>query len=140
MLKDQRKGITFGEFWTQFKLNLSTSWKILFSLCYVFIATFIVFPGVFFDSNWSIVPKSSWYTIISILTFNILDTTGRKLGGMYMISPGKVIAGSLLRTIFVIIEILIVVDKDNSGLFFEADWFKIVNLALFSISNGYIST
>ena len=57
-----------------------------------------------------------------------------------MISPGKVIAGSLLRTIFVIIAILIAVDDKESGMFFEADWFKIVNLVLFSISNGYIST
>ena len=74
------------------------------------------------------------------MTFNILDTTGRKLGGMYMISPGKVIAGSLLRTIFVIIALLIAIDGKKSGLFFEADWFKIANLVLFSISNGYIST
>jgi hypothetical protein len=107
----------------------------------VFIATFIVFPAVFFDSFWTFVPKDEWYTIITILTFNILDTAGRKLGGMYMISSGKVITGSFLRTIFVIIAILIVIDGDKkSGIFFEADWFKIINLILFSISNGYVST
>ena len=58
-----------------------------------------------------------------------------------MISSGKVIAGSFLRSIFVILVILIALDGgDSKQWFFEADWFKITNLVLFSISNGYIST
>jgi len=57
-----------------------------------------------------------------------------------MMSTRNVIAGSLLRTIFVMIALLIANDDDKSTYFFESDWFKITNLVLFSISNGYIST
>ena len=124
-------------------MNLSTSYHVLFSLCWVFIATFIVFPGIFFDSYWSFLNKESlfpWYIQITILTFNVCDTIGRKLGGMYMLSTGKVIAGSVLRSIFVLLVILIALDDKHDTYFFEADWFKIVNLILFSITNGYIST
>jgi hypothetical protein len=57
-----------------------------------------------------------------------------------MLSTGKVIAGSVLRSIFVLLVILIALDDKHDTYFFEADWFKIVNLILFSITNGYIST
>lgn len=124
-------------------MNLSGSYHVLFSLCWVFIATFIVFPAIFFDSHWAFFNEGKfipWYILISILTFNICDTIGRKLGGTFMLSTGKVIAGSFLRTIFVLLALLIALDDKHDKYFFEADWFKILNLILFSISNGYIST
>jgi len=124
-------------------MNLSTSWQILFSLGYIFIVTFIVFPGVFFNSYWSFLDNKTqrgWYNISIITIFNVCDTIGRKLGGKYMISSGKVIAGSLLRTVFVFTTIMIVIYDSEPTYFFEQDWFKIINLILFALSNGYIST
>ena len=103
-------------------MNLSTSYHILFSLCYVFIATFVVFPGVFFDSYWSFLDDKKelkWYTLITILIFNVCDTIGRKLGGKFMLSTGKVISGSFLRTILIMIVILIAIDDAHSTYFFE---------------------
>tara|TARA_B110000285_G_C15080032_1_gene592957 strand:- start:228 stop:611 length:384 start_codon:yes stop_codon:yes gene_type:complete len=127
-------------------MNLSTSYHVLFSLCWVFISTFLVFAGVFFDSYWSFLSDKSktsndqaWYNLSVILTFNVCDTIGRKLGGIIMLSTRKVIAGSILRSIFVVITIIICVGYDTDN-FYEADWFKITNLVLFSITNGYIST
>jgi hypothetical protein len=127
-------------------MNLSTSYHVLFSLCWVFIATFLVFAGIFFDSYWSFLDDKSanstdkaWYNLSIILTFNVCDTIGRKLGSIIMLSTRKVILGSIFRTIFVVIALVICVDYDKDY-FFETDWFKIANLVLFSISNGYVST
>ena len=78
-------------------MNLSTSYHVLFSLCFVFIATFIVFPAIFFDSYWSFLDTKGghpWYIIIFIFTFNVCDTIGRKLGGSFMLSTKKVIVGA----------------------------------------------
>jgi hypothetical protein len=45
------------------------------------------------------------------------------------------------RTIFIVTSFLIVYDVSPSWLFGEnADWFKLTNMALFALTNGYIGT
>lgn len=46
---------------------------------------------------------------------------------------------SLMRTIFVVTFLLVSFDVAPAWLF-PADWFIIVNLVLFSITNGYVGT
>lgn len=46
---------------------------------------------------------------------------------------------STMRTLFIATFLLIAFDVAPSALF-SSDWFFITNLALFSISNGYVST
>jgi len=48
---------------------------------------------------------------------------------------------SLLRTLFIVTSILIAFDVPPVWLFgVNADWFKIINMMLFSFSNGWVST
>ena len=56
-----------------------------------------------------------------------------------MTTSKVVIFGSLARSIFIVTTILIALN-DGKGGFIENDGFKLINMVLFSISNGYIST
>jgi predicted MFS family arabinose efflux permease len=76
-----------------------------------------------------------------VLIFNILDTVGRFLGGAYMLKDSLTIVLAYSRSIFIVTFLLIAFNIAPSWLFGkEADWFKIINMALFSFSNGYLST
>jgi hypothetical protein len=71
-------------------------------------ATFIIFPGTFYISNFKMLDgiedeeeRASWYSIIIILLFNVFDTVGRFMGGKFHL-PGKtIITMSILRIVFV---------------------------------------
>ena len=136
----------FDAFWHQFKINFRSAWKIIMSLYFVFFITFVVFPGAFLDSHFKMMnnigdTEFSWYSITIITTFNVCDTIGRKLGGIVMIKPRTIYISSLLRTIFIITTIIIAnYDQNGKVKFMENDFFRIANLVLFSISNGYVST
>ena len=138
---------------------MSDAWKPLLSIWFVFFVTFIIFPGVFYDSHFNIMSnigqtQFTWFTLSIILAFNILDTIGRKLGGyigakvegnfskraqagIYLMSIG--------RLLFVVIAILIAMKEPNyrengQDKIIESDAIKIANLLLFSITNGLVST
>ena len=110
----------------------------------VFVFTFIVFPGAFFDSHLrfmdSMKDEFTWYSQISITLFNILDTIGRNLGGKVRVSPKCTYFLSISRGLTVVFAIWIVILGDDSSIFITQDWFKVLNIALFSISNGFVST
>lgn len=76
-----------------------------------------------------------------VMIFNVLDTVGRYLGGYLMIGDKITIILTYARVIFIVTFLLIAFNVPPSWLFgHDADWFKIINLALFSFSNGYLST
>ena len=129
----------------QLKDNLSYAWKILFSLMYVFVATFVVFPGCFFAERVKFLlnnqgQDSGFKIIIFILTFNVFDTLGRKLAGSIHLSSRIIMIGSIARTIFIPSTILLAMKQDDDIFLFETDAFRFINLILFSLTNGYIST
>ena len=68
-----------------------------------------------------------------------MDTIGRYSGGVpsLILSNMAIKIFSGIRTFFFVIFCLIAFDVAP---FFSYDWFIILNLALFSISNGYVST
>ena len=141
-----KKQHSCGEFCKQFTKNFKSAWKVLMSLGYVFVVTLTVFPGTFFTSHFTFMDGMStqgaeftWYTLIVILTFNILDTVGRKMGGMMEVPSGVVYTLSLIRTAFVVSTIMIAQKEGVSG-FANSDAFKIINLILFAWSNGFVST
>ena len=63
------------------------------------------------------------------------------MGGVpcLLLSNRTIKISSALRTIFLVTFLLISFDCPPAGLF-SADWFVVLNLALFSITNGYVST
>lgn len=73
------------------------------------------------------------------LVFNIMDTVGRYLAGKKILSCNTTITLALVRTIFFVTTLLTALHSDP-GVIFRADWFRLLNLFLFSLSNGYIST
>lgn len=135
---------TCAEFAKQFKANFTKAWKILMSLWLVFVVTFVIFPGVFFLSHFKFMGKLdqtefTWYSLTIILLFNVLDTIGRKLGGMAKVSATVVYILSIARFVFICTTILIATRENNGGVL-DSDSFKMINAILFSFSNGFVST
>ena len=114
----------------------------------VFVVTFIVFPNVFFAFKYFdfLGKGSDWFNLTIILSFNIFDTIGRKMGGlkMFNLSMGTVPLLALSRIIFLPLSYYIAIsnkdDNGNNNGIAHSDWFKILSLTLFSFSNGYVST
>lgn len=126
------------------KDNMSYAWKILFSLMFVFITTFVVFPGSFFVEDVKFLEKNdtlnSYKILIFILTFNIFDTVGRKLAGSFHLNAKIIMVGAFVRVLFIPSTVLLGLKNKESIFIFETDTYRFANLILFSISNGYIST
>jgi len=56
----------------------------------VFFVSLIVFPGALLSTNFGFLDiiedeklRGTWYNLIVILSFNVFDTIGRKIGGPY---------------------------------------------------------
>ena len=79
--------------------------------------------------------------MISVIIFNSCDTAGRYIGASPCADLRRktVIFMSAFRTLFILTFLLIAFEVSPAGLF-QADWFKILNYALFSYTNGYTST
>ena len=137
--------LSLKDFMLQAKNNFMATEGLLFSLGYVFILTFICFPGLSDDSHFNFLSniknEANWYNLLCISIFNGFDLTGRYIGGMRCadVSRKCVIIMSAIRTLFVVTFMLIAFEVAPAALF-GADWFKLINLALFSITNGYTST
>ena len=123
---------------------MASAWHILLSLMWVFIVTFVVFPGAFFDSHFNFMDNSSneftWYSLSIILTFNVMDTVGRKLGGLVKVPTPIVHALSLARSLFIVTTILIALSDKDEDKTIENDGLKIANMVLFAVTNGFTST
>lgn len=128
-----------AEFCREFKVIVASAWPVLSSLFFVFIVTFIIFPGAFFDEHFEMTDSFTNVTLIIILVFNVMDTVGRKFGSMVNLPDGVVYMLSLLRLALVVLTIVIVKDDGDSNAI-EKDAVKMLNLALFAFTNGFVST
>ena len=133
------------KYFAQAMVNFRSTDGLLWALVYVFVLTFICYPGLATDDTIKFMENvnnyASWHVLFIQATFNLLDTIGRYMGGVPCLilrnTTIKISAG--LRTLFIATFCLISFDVAPSGLF-SADWFVILNLALFSVTNGYVST
>ena len=118
---------------------------LLWALVYVFVLTFICYPGLASDDTIKFMQSMnnyvSWHFLFIQAIFNFMDTIGRYMGGVscLILNNSLIKILSITRTIFIITFVLISFDVSPASVF-SADWFIIINLALFSISNGYVST
>ena len=118
---------------------------LLIALCYVFILTFICFPGLTDDTHFGFLAhvknEANWYNLLCLIIFNSCDLTGRYIGGSACADlPRKAVLWmGYLRTIFLVTFLLIAFEVAPVWLF-QADWFKVINFALFAFTNGYTST
>lgn len=83
----------------------------------------------------------SWFNLLILSTFNLFDSIGRYMGGVscLLLKNSTIKIGSLLRLVFLATCLFIAFDVPPTAVF-STDWFIMLNLALFSVSNGYIST
>ena len=111
----------------------------------VFTFTFIVFPGVALETNLDFLAgtgnqEKSWFALVVPTVFNIGDTVSRITANKTALFSGnQVWLPILLRAVFIFTMLMIAFDQSPDWLF-GSDWFKIINLFLFSVTNGYLST
>ena len=125
--------------------NFKATEGLLIALAYVFVLTFICFPGLSDDTHFtflhSLKNEANWYNLLCLTIFNTFDLIGRSIGGMQCadMSRKSVLTMGWIRTLFVVTFMLIAFEVAPSWLF-GADWFKVLNFAIFSFTNGYTST
>ena len=137
---------SLSKYFKQAMVNFKMTDGLLWALMYVFVLTFICYPGLastdtinFLKSTFNSPDKyNSWHIIFIQLIFNLLDTVGRYSGGVscLMLSNMVIKIFASARTLFFVTFCLVSFDVSP---FFD-DWFIILNLILFSITNGYVST
>lgn len=127
------------------KKNFSKTDGLLYAMLYVYIVTFIVFPGVatkyvlkFFDSFSN---AFSWSFVFILTVYSIFDSIGRKLGSIekFDVDPLGIKIMSLSRTFFILTFMFIAFNLHPTFVF-HSSVFIILNLILFSFSHGYIQT
>ena len=111
---------------------------------FVFINTFIVYPGVSYKTSFDFLKNNksatTWFVVIMSLLFSVFDTIGRYWAEHYQIlKQKKIIILNLLRSAFILTFILIA-KTDTPAWLIGSDWFKIVNMSLFAFTNGYWGT
>ena len=88
--------------------------------------------------------KEGWSALLVIFTFNLFDGIGRVVSDnpRFFMNDRLVLILLYSRAIFIVTFILSVSkDVGPSWLFGEnSDWFKVLNMVIFSFSNGYIAT
>lgn len=118
---------------------------LLYALLFVFIVTFTVFPGVTDHSYLNfILPLNNdvgWFNLFMTTVFNVMDTVGRKMGGLKQFDlKGPTIKILSIARILFIVTFLLVAFEVGPAWLFNSTWFKIVDMSAFAFTNGYVST
>eukprot|EP01022_Parablepharisma_sp_SALTPOND_P013368 TRINITY_DN1784_c0_g1_i2.p1 TRINITY_DN1784_c0_g1~~TRINITY_DN1784_c0_g1_i2.p1 ORF type:complete len:424 (+),score=4.57 TRINITY_DN1784_c0_g1_i2:184-1455(+) len=102
------------------------------------VCTLMVFPGVVIAQPLTSLP-SQWSIPMIVFIFNVFDITGNYIAGwLRLISRGNVIWATLARVISPVLICLIGYETFNG--FFVAEWWIIVNVILFALTNGLLIT
>ena len=114
-------------------------------MLFIFLVTFTVFPGVTDHSYLTFMlglqNDLGWFNLFMTTVFNVMDTVGRKMGGLktFDLEGVTIKILSIARVIFVATFLLVAFEVGPSWLF-QSSWFKIFNMMAFAFTNGYIST
>jgi len=118
---------------------------LLSALCYVFLLTFLVFPGLSTAVPLSFLSGKpgalAWLSLVILTAFNVMDTCGRYLAGVACMNLSRktTVCLSYLRTAQLALFVLTLFQVGPDWLF-GTDAFKLINFALFAFLNGYLSS
>jgi len=112
---------------------------LLFVQFVVFTVTFVVFPGTTNRPPLSFISQSEWLNLFYVALFNGCDTLARTFGGFKSLFLPKAVILALTygRSLFIATFLLSVFKVSTP---FTQDWFKIINMTLFGLSNGFLAT
>ncbi|CAI2369597.1 unnamed protein product [Moneuplotes crassus] len=128
--REMNKGI-FQYMWEVHNTVLITG----YGLALVYTQTFCVFPGVFLQAEIDFFENQSWEVWFAISLFNFADTAGRYASELKVVLTENTTAvATLLRFIPIAFAFLSAYDIP----FFSHDVFKIANIILIGLSNGYV--
>ena len=108
-----------------------------------FTITFVVFPGTLLSTRFGFLGESpldkAWLSVLIITLFNFFDIIGKFTAGLAKIlSPRTIFILTVFRIVFIPTSIFIKLGYHPTWIF-TSDWFRILNIALFSFTNGYSS-
>mmetsp|Transcript_34011 Transcript_34011/g.41939 ORF Transcript_34011/g.41939 Transcript_34011/m.41939 type:complete len:135 (+) Transcript_34011:898-1302(+) len=112
---------------------------------YCFAITLMVFPGMIQDTSFKFMHgwehEESWFVLFTLTLFNVFDTIGRSAASWKCmeLSRKTTLVLNYLRTAFLPLIFAIAFEWGPAWLF-NSDWFKLVNLALFAFTNGWLSS
>jgi hypothetical protein len=123
--------------------NFRKTKGLLYAIVFVIFITLMLFPASVTDTYLNLVDSrglsESWYQLLIIFLFNVSDTSGRVLAGKFDLAREKVVFWSYFRVLF-IATFLLTDFKAAPRWLWDTDWFKILNLVAFAMSNGYLAT
>mmetsp|Transcript_86260 Transcript_86260/g.118937 ORF Transcript_86260/g.118937 Transcript_86260/m.118937 type:complete len:163 (-) Transcript_86260:51-539(-) len=115
------------------------NWAEALSVLFIFTVQFAFYPGVTLAYEPSFFVDFSWFVIALMIFTNVCDTIGRILAKRFEVIPKKYFNKiSLFRIIFIVTYMLTYEGVAEN--FFGSNAFIIINLMLFAISCGYLST
>jgi len=131
----------YSRFKRLFRESMECAWSYLFSLTFILFTTFIVFPGIIFDFEIRFIGRIvkdpimilPWTFWTIVMLFNIFDTLGKLLIETRLGNIGNSLAYvlSFSRVLLVVICFLIKYKV------YSSDWFNILTIILFALSNGF---
>ncbi len=136
---------TFTSWYASAKRNFSNTQGLLYAMMWVFVLTFTVFPGAMDTTYYKFMSgmhnEVSWFFLLNSTIFNVFDTVGRKAGGSPRFNwANKVIIGISASRIVFLATFLLVAFQVGPVWLFNSDWFKISNIIIFSVTNGFVAT
>lgn len=116
-------------------------WPLAIQAVLGFVLTFLIFPGVMLSTNFDMLAgnKSAkgWFNMTMITLFTLGDTLGRAMVNVWRPFNEKTIVFLTVgRAIFIFTGIAVQLCMSPAWIF-QSDWFRIINMLLFAVMNGY---
>lgn len=113
--KEDSNALTFAAYVKLTVAIFKNAYSLLLSMYWVFLLTFIVFPGLFFKQEVAFLKKKlsesdygAWKNTMISFIFAVFDTVGRSFGGKLILQKKSIIFLSLSRSVFFVTTFLIV--------------------------------
>ncbi|EAR88244.1 equilibrative nucleoside transporter family protein (macronuclear) [Tetrahymena thermophila SB210] len=126
----------------QFKTRLLACMKkvkfIAASIFLTYVITFMLFPGVsIYQKQYSFIESFAWATLLMQFSYNIGDLSGKALSNLPFYNSASMYILNISRCIFFFTFLMSA--RDPSNAFFGNDYFALINIFLFGLSNGVIT-